>query len=180
MKPEHALAKFETSYAEWVSIVTEQSPYAIVRRPPDGGWSIGQVCDHVGAVADTLLGQAERCADGEGERRRTSLFARLLFTYGSFPPMRIKLPELPAEYRSIAEPVELDRDAALARLEDVARRMRELVEPVTASDPGLKLPHPAEFWLNAGTFYQCNEMHVRHHLRQLRRLVSASPTARQP
>lgn len=180
MKPGTSLAKFETSHAEWVSVVSSLSPYAVVRRPPNGGWTIGQVCDHVGVVAETLLGQAERCANGEGERRSTSWMAKLLFAYGSFPPIRIKLPELPAEHRAIGQPEELDRDEALARLDRVAQRMRDLVEPVARSDPGAKLPHPAEFWLNAETFYQCNEMHVRHHLRQLRRLTTTPPTARQP
>lgn len=170
MEPTRTLERYERTHAEWVRRVGALDDAAVVRRPEGGGWSVGEVCSHVGEVADVLLGEAELCVAGDGEARRTGLMAWLLFRVGSFPPVRIPLPELPERYRGIERPPALDKAAALSRLEGVLERMRELCAPVAEADRAVKRQHPAGFWLDARRFYQNNEMHARHHLRQLARL----------
>ena len=119
-----------------------------------------------------LLDNAVRCADGDGAKKRFSFLPWMITAMGSFPPTRIRLPELPAELRHMAEPEPMKKDAALARLDGTLEQMRAVLPAISAAPPGCRREHPAGGWPNARQWYQMNEMHLRHHLRQLARLTA--------
>lgn len=171
MDPRKVLAKAEETHARWREALQGRDEGDFERTPAGGGWSLGQVSDHVTLVSSAFLDAVEALARGEGEERGGSFRAALVCgVFRSFPPLRLKVPpNLPDEVKRAATPDSLSRAEALERFETVARRARELCDRVAAAPPRLRLEHPVLGWANARQWYQLSEMHMRHHLRQLKR-----------
>jgi len=173
MKAEKILQKFETTYQNWRSKLESFDDAAFQRPPENGGWSAGQVCCHVSDVSDSMLANLEQCAQGDAEDRGFSFLPAMITAVGSLPPAKIKVPTgLPPEYQHFAKPQPMAKADALARLDGIAARMRELRPKVEGASKRMRRKHPAGGWLHAQQWYQMNEMHLRHHLRQLGRLTS--------
>lgn len=173
MHPNDVLAKYERTHAAWVARLAALPEDAFDRAPPAGagGWTIGQVGDHLGRVADLLLGGAETCAQGEGERRGFQFGPWFMCAMGSFPPIKIRPKKVDAEMQALLEPESFTKDQFVARLEQDIERARGLVDAVAAADPAIRGTHPVGVRPNARQWYQMAEMHLRHHLRQLDRLL---------
>ncbi|MHC4974480.1 MAG: DinB family protein [Planctomycetota bacterium] len=172
MDARKVLMKTEKTYAVWRDALEKTDDQNYERAPAAGGWTLGQISDHVTLVSSAFLDAVEALARGEGEERRGSFLATLMCgVFGSFPPVRLKVPgNLPDEVKRAANPDSLPKAEALERFAVVMRRTRDLCEAVAAAPRGLRMQHPAAGWVNARQWYQLSEMHMRHHLRQLRRL----------
>jgi len=92
---------------------------------------------------------------------------------GGLPPMRIRVPveKLPPELHIFAKPEQRSKPEGLARLAGVVEQMRTLAGVVDGSTKTCRRHHPASGWLNALQWFQMTEMHMRHHLRQVDRLL---------
>jgi hypothetical protein len=172
MDPRKVLDKTEKTYAIWRNATESRDEQDFARAPDDGGWSLGQLCDHVSLVSSAFLDAAKALARGEGEERGGSFLAAVMCgVFRSFPPVRLKVPtNLPDEVKRAAAPDSLAKADALERLATVMQRTRILCDAVAAAPRGLRSEHPVLGWINARQWYQLSEMHMRHHLRQLRRL----------
>lgn len=172
MNPRKVLAKTETSLAVWQDALERSDEQVFDQVPEGGGWTLGQICDHVTLVSLAFLDATNALARGEGEERGGSLMATVMCgIVGSFPPVRLKVPpNLPDEAKRAAAPESLPKAEALKRFAVVARRTRDLCSEVAAAPRGLRSEHPVLGWIDARQWYQLSEMHMRHHLRQLRRL----------
>ena len=171
MRPARALAKFDQTCARWRASLERAAEDTFARAPGRGGWSLGQLCDHVATVGHAMLDQVERCGSGGGEDKGFSLLPALVSALGSLPPVRLKVPPMPAEYTHIGAPRALTRDAALAALAALAERTRGLADTAERASPRQRTRHPIGGWLNARHWYQAHEIHLRHHLAQLDRLL---------
>lgn len=174
MRPAKSLAKFEQTHTRWRAAVEAADEAEFARVPEGGGWSLGQLCDHVVSVATLMLDQVERCAFGRGKEHGFSLLPALVSALGSMPPVRVKVPPMPTELAHIGAPKTLTRAEALARLSAVAERTRLLVDTAAQASPRQRTRHPVGGWLNARHWYQLHEIHLRHHLRQLKALGRAA------
>jgi len=165
------LAKTEKTCALWREDLESRDEQDYGRAPPAGGWTLGQLCDHVTLASNTFLDAVEALTRGEGEERRGSLLAAVMCGVGSFPPFRLKVPpNLPDEIKRAANPDSLPGTDALERFAAIARRTRDLCDTVAATPRRLRSEHPVAGWVNARQWYQLSEMHMRHHLRQLKRI----------
>jgi hypothetical protein len=175
MNARKVLKGFEKTYATWRAALVRGDEERFGAKPAAGGWSLGQVCDHVTATSEAFLDGAETLAHGEGEERGGGMFAFIMCeVVNRFPPFRFKVPpNLPASYGRLATPDSISRAEALERFEAVAGRTRELQDTIASSSTKIRLKHPAAGWFNARQWYQLSEMHMRHHLRQLRRIEKA-------
>lgn len=137
-------------------------------RIPEGEnrWSLGQVYIHLIADTEYYFQQVDICL----KTNRNSLGKKtpsgfLLFRNNSFPNQRLKGPpdatdpSQPASVSEINEGLDLIHSGFMNRME-IARR---------TSFKGKTL-HPGFGWLSAGEWCQFVVMHMRHHLRQMRRL----------
>jgi len=165
------LAKTERTYALWREDLESRDGEDFGRAPAAGGWSLGQISDHVTLVSSAFLEAAEALTRGEGEERGGGFLAAVMCgVFRSFPPFRLKVPpNLPDEVMRAADPDSLPKAEALERFAAVLRRTRDLCGAVAAAPRRLRLEHPVLGWVNARQWYQLSEMHMRHHLRQLRR-----------
>ena len=171
MKPAQVLDRLDRTLAGWRRRIDAFEDRAFQLRPASDSWCAGQVAHHVALASDYLLDNALACARGEGERGRWAALPALMFAVGSFPPIRIRLGEVPPDVEPIRKPDPVDREWARRLLERVEERMRGAADAVAEARPDLRREHFTAGWFNGHQWFQSVEMHARHHLRQLDRLA---------
>lgn len=117
------------------------------------------------------LKAVEECIDGKalvgGEKNASG---EKVYASGSFPSIRIKLPDKLTGPLRADPPSPTDQDEVKQQMLSLIEKMREL-EPRLSSVPmDQKVEHPAFGHLNAYEWFQLVEMHFRHHLHQKERL----------
>lgn len=172
MHPRKLLRKWHKTYGVWHAALARHDDEDFTKVPAEGGWTLGQVCDHVAMASQGFMDSAEALAGGAGEPgHRNAMAFVMVDMVGSFPPGRFQVPpNLPPQFEKFAQPETLSKAEAMQRFAAVTERMDALVETIAAAPPKLRSKHPAAGWLKARQWYQLIEMHARHHLRQLRRL----------
>lgn len=135
-------------------------------------WSIGQMYDHLIAVAMEYLDFVQICAESTEEQPLGKTPAGDdVFRRGGFPPVKIKLEGAQAASPNNALSGE-ELDEGLAEL---MARMREWELKLEEAHPGGKVRHGGFGWLNAQEWYRLIGMHFRHHLRQQAELEERLP-----
>ncbi|KQL49640.1 hypothetical protein AN963_07920 [Brevibacillus choshinensis] len=132
-----------------------------------GVWSLGQMYSHLILVALEYLDNVESCAKASEEQLlgKTNAGERL-YKLGAFPPIKIKLPDLPENTPSNSERKEDPIDG----LNQVQQKMMEWEWKVDTVNPNYKAEHDGFGWLNAREWFDLIDMHFRHHLSQQREL----------
>jgi len=172
MDMQRVLQKLEKTSGAWRAVLERHTDECFSKERASGEWTLGQACDHVTGASLAFLDGAEALTRGEGKEGRAGLLpAFMIGVVGSLPPGRFKVPpNLPPEFAKFGTPEPMTKTEAIKRFEEVERRHRALLGPVAAASPKLRSKHPAAGWLNASQWYKLSEMHMRHHLRQLRRI----------
>lgn len=135
-------------------------------------WSIGQMYDHLIAVAMEYLDFVQDCAEcAEEQPLGKTPGGEDVFRRGGFPPIKIKLEGAQAASPNNALSSE-ELDEGLA---NVLARMREWEPKLGGVHPGGKVRHGGFGWLNAQEWYRLIGMHFRHHLRQQAELEQRLP-----
>lgn len=128
-----------------------------------GVWSIGQMYEHVLLTALHYLDQVQKCASAIEEKRQGKTDAgKQLFEAGSFPAVKIKLPNGPGNTPSNLKTV----DDLMRGFDSVLMRMSKWEEKLNTINPNYKVRHDGFGWLNAREWFDLVGMHFRHHLRQ--------------
>ena len=164
----------ETVVNQYISSLDEYADEQFFFKKDEETWSLGQMYEHLTLSSNFFfLANCVRCLEHRkgqegGEKNE---FGEKLFIKGSFPPIKIKIPEVlrgpePVakachEYRSILEKILLDS--------------KNLIEAVCNDDGAYKALQPAMGWLNAKEWFYLHEMHYRHHLRQKAELAPKPP-----
>lgn len=146
-------------------------------EPADGGWSLGQLYEHVTAAGlhyfPKRLGYALEARNGQAGGQLSEV-GQHIFAAGSFPDARLKIPEA----LQGPEPVARSRAEYAVLLDEMTEMARRLA-PLAAADAGdYAVFHPPLGFLTAAQWFQLLEMHTRHHLRQQQRLETAYATER--
>jgi hypothetical protein len=168
------LTKLEKTHRTWGMRIDGLGDEAFLRPARGGGWGVGQICRHIELVSEMLLRNAEQCTRGDGADMGFRIQPALLMLFGTLPPVRIKVPDLPPDLQHLGKPEPINAADGRDALERVATQMRGLHDAVAGASPRCRREHPAGGWLNALQWYAMNEMHYRHHLRQLDRLLAIS------
>lgn len=169
MNTKQILEQFETTAGIYLQELKQYSLEQLTRKPAEDEWSLGQMYMHlVGAALFMQLRNAEACREQETAAPSSGKTdaGMEIFALGSFPPVRIRVPDSP-QYTP-------QQPASLEQIEQglhaVIARMREM-EPTLASIPADRTaPHPRLGSLNALEWFALVEMHYRHHLLQKERL----------
>ena len=178
MKPAKTCEKFKRTMGEWRERLGRVSEADFVRAPAEGAWSLGRICHHLSFAHTMLMEGAAACAGDGAQARGGSAMAAIMCWVGSFPPTRFKIPPDISEHLSkMGNPDELSKSDALAALDEMERTMNELCDKVAAAPKSQRVEHFAAGWLTAAQWYQVAEMHLRHHLRQLKRTERALASA---
>jgi DinB superfamily len=156
--------------AFWETELDKYSDAQLVATPPSGGWSIGQVYNHlINATLEFHLPQVETCvaSNTDASARKNFKGFMVYSIFNGFPKSRIKVADsdayTPKQPQSKAE--------ILANFTLVKEKMAAALTLLSASNvQNGKTAHPGLSFLNAKEWYQLVEMHWRHHLNQKQRL----------
>ncbi|HVT05306.1 MAG TPA: DinB family protein [Thermoanaerobaculia bacterium] len=155
--------------ASWRDALEQTSDLRLSAPTEPGQWTLGQVYAHIIEATDGLaIPQLEKCLspDRESTTKGKTIPGIAVFALGAIPPIRIRfrpspdyVPKQPA-----------NREAIRVSLDAMETRLLELVDRVEGAPTDRRARHPLLGMLNAAEWLQFAQMHLRHHLRQRRRL----------
>lgn len=164
MNVQAELETFEAICDRWIAALDEYDEAKWRRSPAPGVWSMSQVHSHILDVAGLALGQLRKCQERTETKARKTLAGHLVYLLGGLPPIRVKAPAAINNAPPEPESKVAVRDALLS----VKSQMHELAPHVHAARGAAK--HPILGKLTAAEWFRFMEMHMRHHLRQKKRI----------
>lgn len=168
MKAEKAYNSMLKILSVWEESLDNYSDEDFAKKPDADSWSMGQAYAHIidGAMKFHLK-QVEACLlTNENSNKKMTGPARLVFLCNSFPPIKIKVP--PSKEYTPEQPP--NRQAAKKSMEILKKRLKELSVEISKSGNKGKTQHPAFGYLNAMEWYTLIGLHIKHHLKQKKRI----------
>lgn len=134
--------------------------------PPMGGWSYSEVYSHIFDASLLSFMALNNCIRNEGEDKPTAFGVKLVLFFGQLPPgKRYKVP------KRMADRVKLISMAnAQQFITDFELQLAKLYPQVANANPKSKIKHPRMGYLNAKQWLRFIEVHLSHHLKQLKRI----------
>ncbi len=134
--------------------------------PPIGGWSYSEVYSHIFDASLLSLLALQKCIDGEGVIEKTILGARAILFFGMLPPgKRYKVPK-----RLVDRVKKIDFETAEELIDDFGLQLAKATSQIENANPSIKVAHPRLGFLNAKQWLRFIEIHLNHHLKQLKRI----------
>jgi len=137
--------------------------------PPIGGWSFSEVYAHIFDASILSLQAMEKCMEGLGKKHSTSFIARIILLLGILPPgVKYKIPQmLESRVRKVTKK---EAEELILRF---SRQLERDYKKVDHASPEMKTPHPRLGYLNAKQWLRFIEIHLKHHLKQLKRIENS-------
>jgi DinB superfamily len=173
MSPTEVYPNLETVVNQYINSLDDYSDEQFFFKKDEETWSLGQMYEHLTVSSQFFfLANCLRCLEKRkgqegGEKNE---FGEKLFIKGSFPPVKLKIPDA---IRG-PEPIAKTREEYKSILAKILADSQNLIEAVSNDDGSYKALQVAMGWLNAKEWYYLHEMHYRHHLRQKTELESLS------
>lgn len=145
----------------------EQTPEAkFDLTPPIGGWSYSEVYNHIFDLSILALQAIDQCLSPQARQAKTPLITRAILFFGSFPPaMKFKVP------KQLASRVKkVNKQNAVKMIQEFEDKLQAYPKIIKQADPLLKSAHPRLGYLNAQQWIRFIEIHLNHHLKQLKRI----------
>lgn len=134
--------------------------------PPIGGWSYSEVYSHIFDISILTLKEVEHCIKGEGKIKPTAFIVKVILFFGSFPPnAKYKVPKA-----LVGRERKIKKEAAAAFIQKFLEELDIVYSQLHLADPALKTLHPRLGYLNASQWFRFMEIHLKHHLKQLKRI----------
>jgi len=137
--------------------------------PSIGSWSYSEVYSHIFDSSILSVQAMENCLEGQGKKHSTAFIVKVILFLGSLPPGRkYKVPKkLEARVKKITK----------MEAEELIRRFIQQLEPdykrMGKARSDIKVPHPRLGYLNARQWLRFIEIHLKHHLKQLKRIENS-------
>ncbi len=161
---------FFQSLSQWTSELEALSEAQLRLRPLHGGWTLGQLYMHL--IADTrfYVEQIRLClASNDHADGKMTSEAEEMFRNNAFPDIRIEGDPSHATMRQPESKVEL-----MQGFMDIRTTMEQVAEEIAVATHHGKTRHPGFGYFCAQDWFQFADMHLRHHVRQKRRIVEGS------
>jgi DinB superfamily len=168
--PSMLIDHFNNTIDTWIDALDQYSLNDLQYNPDRENWALGQVYLHLINETQFYITQIESCLkhnDNENEKMKDT--GVTMFTNNSFPDEKIKGdPESMAKvHRSFS------KSALETGMKKIKTDMNELWTEINNHETRGKSMHPGLGYFNAIEWFQFAEMHLRHHLRQKRRIEEA-------
>jgi len=169
MEPNKAniiLDRFNETIDKWIDSLDNYTLEMLCTQPQAGSWSLGQVYIHIIEDTTWFVEQVRICllTDANSEKEMHE-HAKAMFRINEFPDMQLTGPSTGVSMRQPETREELQE--GLTSIKDKVNQL------YFASDPSVstgKTQHPGFQFFNALEWLQFAEMHMRHHLRQKKRI----------
>lgn len=167
-----SIGKIVNAYkAKLISLNEEE----FMLTPPIGGWSYSEVYAHIFDSSILSLLAMQKCMNGEGEIAKTHFGAKAILFFGMLPPgKRYKVPK-----RLVDRAKKINIAAAQQFIVDFELQLAKISEQIDKVSSSNKIAHPRLGFLNAKQWLRFIEVHLNHHLKQLRRIEKSFPSLSQ-
>ncbi len=172
MKAADILHKYKQHTALWVQEL-QHFPEEAFTKSASGEWSVAQVADHLYHTTIKCVENAMLCCDGKGESGHSGFGAAVFSFMGAFPPVRLRIKNIPPNTGNIYTPVAVSKETAIANLLEAQAQMEAIAERLNNAATNIRIAHWAGGWFNALQWFHSAEMHIKHHFRQLTRIKKA-------
>ncbi|UHA75578.1 DinB family protein [Paenibacillus sp. 481] len=167
MKQKRILGQFLSIMQQYEHALDTYTFEQLVKKPSAQQWSLGEMYNHIIETGLLQIAALKKCVDAPKMPGATKTWkGKVVFMLGSIPPIRAKVPES-AEHTAF-QPT--SKEELKERLQAFAQEMRDLAPQLEKIDSDRKVEHPYFGHINAIEWYDHILMHVRHHLRQKKRL----------
>ncbi|MEO5563264.1 MAG: DinB family protein [Chitinophagaceae bacterium] len=150
----------------WIKELGRYNFDQLCSKPSENTWSLGQVYMHLIGETEHFLGQIKKCVSGNSNADgQMSPNAKMMFKNNDFPDELIEGPPTNAD-----TPQPNSKDGLIRSLINLKKEFNTvglLISPNTLEG---KTKHPGLNYFNANEWLQFTEMHLRHHLRQKKRI----------
>jgi len=134
--------------------------------PPAGGWSYSEVYSHIFDMSILSLKEVENCIKGDGKVKATAFIVKVILFFGSFPPRaKYKVPKV-----LLGRERKISKIAAADFIKRFLEQLHLVYSQLHLADPLIKTRHPRLGYLNAEQWFRFIEIHLKHHLKQLKRI----------
>jgi DinB superfamily len=160
------LQQFDQTIQQWIDHLDDYTMELLCRPPQPGSWSLGQAYIHIINATVWYVGQMkDALASGEDGDKDMHPDARAMFARNAFPD---RLIEGPDTHTPIPQPQ--SKETLAQQLAVIKSEVDGLFRNFDPAAPGGKTRHPGLLYFNALEWLQFSEMHMRHHLRQKKRI----------
>ena len=161
------IAKFNKTIDIWIEELSRFNIGQLKIKPDEKSWSLGQLYNHLIEETNWYNSQIEVTLGNEQDIDKiTSDAAKILFKRGSFENKRFQGDPF------ISEKVKQPSTAAILKLEleQLKKKTNDLWITIINTSKYGKSEHPGLGFLNCYEWIQYSEMHLRHHLKQKKRI----------
>ena len=165
------ISELVDAYRAHLSTKTEEN---FQLTPPIGGWSYSEVYSHIFDSSLLSLMAIQNCLSGDGKQEGTSFGVKAVLFFGMFPPG--KKYNVPSKLMTRVKKINLM--AAEQFMLDFELQLAKIYPHVSTANHKIKTKHPRLGYLNAKQWLRFIEIHLRHHLKQLKRIENSFELAR--
>jgi len=166
MNTDKILGSIQKITVEYRRILSQIAAEQFSVSPPIGGWSYSEVYSHIFDLSILSLQAIDQCLTPQSRVAKTPFITRSILFFGSFPPaMKFKVP------KQLASRVKkVDKQTALEMIQEFEDKLKLYANIIEKANPKMKSAHPRLGHLNAQQWIRFIEVHLNHHLKQLKRI----------
>jgi hypothetical protein len=159
------IGDFNNIIDTWIESIQQYNFEQLCTQPGANSWSAGQVCMHLVNDTNWFVEQIKICIFNNANENETMLpFAQTMFLNNSFPDERLSNPA------NINMPQPQSKETLLQLFINLKNDMNAAAIQIENSKSKGKTKHPGFNYFNANEWLQFAEMHLRHHLKQKKRI----------
>lgn len=155
--------------AAYQQMLNKFGPADFQLTPPIGGWSYSEVYCHIFDSSLLSLMAMNNCVRGDRKEKSTHFLVKAILFFGSFPPGRKY--NVPSKIAGRVKKIGLS--AAQQFITDFELQLAQAYPKVKNADLKVKTKHPVIGYLNAKQWLRFIEIHLNHHLKQLKRIENS-------
>ena len=161
-----AIEDFNHTIDTWIDALQRYSIEDLTAKPSVTSWSMGQLYNHIIDETKFYMGRITICtSSNRNSNREMSMEGKEMFRNNAFPDERLK--GAPSNSR-IPQPK--SKEELVKQFMDLRMVMNDKALVMNGTVFNGKAKHPGLNYLNASEWLQFADMHMRHHLRQKKRI----------
>ncbi len=164
------VTKLNHTIDTWIDALQDCDPAYLLEKPDGESWSLGQVFMHLLNETGYYIEQMEHCLENDGnESGQMDERAKLMFANNELPDKKIKGD--PESTDKITQPE--SKTGLLQQMLELKIQLISLCKRINDGKSAGKAKHPGLGYFDAEEWLRFADMHLRHHLRQKKRIEEA-------
>jgi hypothetical protein len=165
------LHQFNETIDKWIGYLNDYSLEMLCQSPQTGSWSLGQVYVHIINDTNYFVEQIKAALfTSDNSEMEMHEHGKAMFANNGFPDVMIEGPST-----NVYIPQPENKEKLLQDLSRIKEEINQLAATYDFSQSNGKTRHPGLHFFTSLEWLRFAEMHMRHHLRQKKRIDAAHP-----